>query len=416
MELAGEALAAHQVARLNQLLDTILPHNRLYADKLGRVRRPVQSLAELAEWPFTFKGDLLGEAINGDLAANQTWPTERYARFHRTSGTRGRPLVVLDTADDWQGWIDAWQFILDAVPVEAGDRVLMAFSFGPFVGFWSAFEACAARGAMVIPTGGMSTLGRLELIRSSRAAVVFCTPSYALHLAEVADEHNLDLPSCGVRCIFVAGEPGGSVPATRDRIAKAWNARVFDHAGASEVGPWGFADNAGRGLWVNEHDFLPEFLSLETGQSAEDGEVAELVLTTLSRPGSPVIRYRTGDLVRPIRNHGQATGWTLLEGGVLGRTDDMLVVRGVNIFPMAIAEILHAFPEVIEYRLIVSRRGELDQIEIEVEDRLGQPARISDELNVRLGLKITVRDVPAGSLPRFEGKGRRLIDRRGEAT
>ena len=134
---------------------------------------------------------------------------------------------------------------------------------------------------------------------SSRATVLFCTPSYALHLAEIAQQNQIDTTALQVRRIIVAGEPGGSLPAIRNRIEQAWNAKVTDHAGASEVGPWGYADRDGRGLYVNEAEFIAEFLSVETGKPAAEGELSELVLTTLGRTGCPVIRYRTGDLVRP---------------------------------------------------------------------------------------------------------------------
>jgi phenylacetate-CoA ligase len=137
------------------------------------------------------------------------------------------------------------------------------------------------------------------------------------------------------------------------------------------------------------------------------------VITSLGRGGSPVIRYRTGDLVRPVWQHGQASPFVLLDGGILGRTDDMLIIRGVNVFPTALEQILRSFPEVLEYRMIATKIGEMDQLNIEVEDRLDQPMRIAEEVQVRLGLRVEVKCVPTGSLPRFEGKGQRFIDRRG---
>lgn len=404
-------LEAFQLRRLNDLLATILPHNRLYQAKLAGVRLPLESLAQLAEFPLTQKDELL-DPHGGELAANRTWPLERYVRYHRTSGTRGRPIVVLDTAEDWQWWLDTWEYVLDAAGVDAGDRVLMAFSFGPFIGFWSAHDACIARQSMVIPTGGMSTLARLELMRSTQPTVVFTTPSYALHMAEVAHANALRPETFGVQKIIVAGEPGGSVPAVRERIESTWQARLIDHAGASEVGPWGFADRQQRGLHVNEVSFIAEFLAVESGQPAQEGELAELILTTLGRAGSPVVRYRTGDLVRPRWNADPNNRFVLLEGGVLGRADDMLVIRGVNIFPSSIEQILLSFPEVVEWRMTAETVGAMDSLVVEVEDHLQQPERIARELHLRLGLKVEVRCAPAGSLPRFEGKGKRFVDRR----
>jgi phenylacetate-CoA ligase len=264
---------------------------------------------------------------------------------------------------------------------------------------------------MVIPGGGMNTLGRIDLMERTGATVLLCTPTYALHLAEVAAQHKIDLPAhCQIKKIIVAGEAGGSIPSTRARIEKAWHARLTDHSGASEVGPWGFGDAAGTGLHILESEFVTEFISVETGHSAGQGELSHLVLTSLGRCGMPAIRYRTGDLVRPSWSKH---GFVRLEGGVLGRADDMLVVRGVNIFPSSIEQIMHSFPEVVEYRFTVRKRGAMDEMFVEVEDHLNQPARIAEELQLRLGLKVEVKVVPATTLPRFEGKGKRFVDLRG---
>lgn len=409
--LDAAGLAQLQLDRLNRLLAAILPENRFYAAKLAGLHLPLRSLDQLADLPLTHKDELAQSGPDG-LAANHTYPLQRYTRFHRTSGTRGRPLVILDTPDDWQWWIDTWQYVLDAAEVKSDDRVMMAFSFGPFIGFWTAHDAALDRGALVVPGGGLNTLSRLELIQSSKATVLLCTPSYALHLGETAAANGIDAASLAVRKIIVAGEPGGSVPAIRDRIESAWKARVIDHAGATEVGPWGYADVAGRGLHVVESEFVAEFVAVGSGQPAREGELAELILTTLNRSGCPVIRYRTGDLVRPTWQTVGENRFVLLAGGVLGRADDMLVIRGMNIFPSSVEQVLRGFPEVAEYRLIADKAAAMDVLSVEVEDRLNQPERIASELQLRLGLKIHVRCVPQDSLPRFEGKGKRFIDRR----
>ena len=408
-QLSRDSLAQHQLFRLQKLLLEVVPHNRFYAEKFGLLDLQLASLADLDRLPYTFKDELVTAPSAGEFAANLTYPLERYVRYHHTSGTRGRPLPVLDTADDWQWWIELWQFVLDEAEVGPEDRALLAFSFGPFIGFWSAHDAAVARGTMAIPSGGMNTLARVELARRMRATVLFCTPSYALRLAEVALENRIDPASLDVRRIVVAGEPGGSVPALRRRIESLWNARLTDHAGASEIGPWGVGDREGRGLFVIETEFIAEFRSLATGGAADDGEISELVVTSLGRYGSPIIRYRTGDVVRP---RFSADGFVLLEGGVLGRADDMLIVRGVNIFPSSVEQILRAFPEVVEYRVTATRQGSLDALVVEIEDRLSDPDRIARELQLRLGLKIEVRPAPLGSLPRFEGKGKRFHDQR----
>ena len=413
-QLSREALRAWQLERLNKLLIEVIPHNKFYVEKLGKLVKPMTSLDQLADLPFTFKDELVTAPAAGEFAANLTYPLDRYVRYHHTSGTRGRPMPVLDTAEDWQWWVETWQYILDAAEVRSDDRAIMAFSFGPFIGFWSASDACIARGLMVIPTGGMSSRGRLEMMRSCQATILFCTPSYALHLAEVAHDNQIDPRSLCIRHVIVAGEPGGSVPSTRQRIEQAFDANVIDHAGASEVGPWGYSRDE-RGLHVIESEFIAEFLSVATGEPAVEGELSELVLTSLGRRGSPLLRYRTGDLVRPQFNASSDSRFVLLTGGVLGRADNMLVVRGVNVFPSSIEHILRAFPEVVEFRVTASKSSAMDSLAVEVEDRLAQPERIARELQLRLGLKIEVQLVPLGTLPRFEGKGQRFVDRRKEA-
>jgi phenylacetate-CoA ligase len=410
-------LDAFKLDRLRGLLRTILPHNHFYAGRLGRSAADIASLADITDWPFTTKDQLVAAVSSTGRPANLTWPVDRYVRFHQTSGTHGRPLPVFDTAADWEWWMECWRSILDRGGVGPGDRVLVASSFGPYVGFWSGFEGSLRQGAMAIPTGGMPSVARLELARSLAATVLVATPSYALHLAEVARDGKIDTARLSIRLVIVAGEPGGSIPSVRERIAADWGAEVLDHAGASEVGPWGVGDLRGGGLDVLEPWFHPEFLAVATGAAAGDGEVAELVLTTLGRGGAPVIRYRTGDLVRPRRPDDAeiaagACPWVRLDGGILGRVDDMLVVRGVNIFPGAIDDIVRSFPEVVEYRLVASTRESLDVLSLEIEDRLDAPDRVARELRVRLGLRVEVTTVPIGSLPRFEGKGRRLVDRR----
>ena len=247
-----------------------------------------------------------------------------------------------------------------------------------------------------------------------------------MHLADAAEEHRESLVDSSIRKIVVAGEPGGSVSSIRRRIEEAWGARVVDHAGASEIGPWGYGDAEGRGLYVLESEFIAEFLTFPGGLPAQHrraGSTSAHLLRAARHAGDSLSDGRLGaaDVVGIL---GGATSDTeapqgksanrfvLLRGGVLGRADDMMIVRGVNIFPSSIDEIVRSFPEVIEYRMTVRKRGEMDELAVEVEDRLDNPARIADELNLRLGLKVEVKGVAAMSLPRFEGKGKRFVDLR----
>ncbi len=416
MSLPRDSLRELQLAKLNALLRGILPANRFYAEKFAGITTPFDQLEKLSGLPFTTKEELLGDEPAG-IAKHLTFPLERYTRFHRTSGSRGRRLAVLDTADDWRWWIETWQYVLDAAGIVANDRVVMAFSFGPFVGFWSAHDAVIARGALVIPTGGMSSQARLDLILSIGATAVFCTPSYALHLAQVARIEKIDLQKNSVRVLVVAGEPGGSIPSVRQQIESAWGAKVHDHCGATEIGPWGFADLQSRGVIVNEAEFIAEYIPINSAIAEPSESLAELVLTALGRVGAPVIRYRTGDLVRPVFSDVQGgCPWVLFDGGVLGRVDDMIIIRGVNIYPSSVEQIVREFADVDEFRLVVRKQGALDQLTIEVEDRAADTSRIAQRLQLRLGLSIDVVGVPVGSLPRSEGKAARFVDLRNKSS
>ncbi len=418
-QLPRERLRERQRQKLNALVQSILPDNRFWKERLASVRWPLESLEQLAQLPTTCKSDLIPPEGAEPFARHLTYPIDRYSRLHRTSGTHGRPLIVLDTQDDWQWWVATWQFVLDAARVTSQDRAFMAFSFGPFVGFWSAFDALVARGVLVVPGGGLSSIARLQLMDDSQATLLCCTPSYALHLAEIAEQQKRDLRTCAVRTIIVAGEPGGSVPAIRAQIEQAWDARVVDHAGATEIGPWGYADAQGTGLFVAENAFIAEFLPLSSGQPPADTAarqsaeppLAELVLTTLGRHGAPLIRYRTGDLVRRAQHQGD-NRFVFLAGGVLGRVDDMMIIRGVNVYPSAVEQIVRQFPEIVEYRMIAVKDGQMDALIVEIEDPRNDPQRVANALQVQLGLRTDVRVVAAGSLPRFEHKGQRFVDQR----
>ena len=251
----------------------------------------------------------------------------------------------------------------------------------------------------------------MDLILRSNATALFCTPTYALRLAEVAAQNGVNIADSAVTRIVVAGEPGGSIPSVRGRIENAWNAIVIDHAGASEVGPWGYPNADRTGLHICEAEFIAEFVDPETGQAANGANPSELVLTTLGRTGCPVIRYRTGELVQPVYPDS-GNRFVMLQGGVLGRSDDMLVIRGVNVFPSGIEGILRELPGVVEFRLIAQKDGEMDSLLIEVEDQNDDSNAIAGLLESRLGLRIDVACVELNSLPRFEAKGRRFVDQR----
>lgn len=325
-------------------------------------------------------------------------------------------MVILDTTDDWQRWSWTWQHILEAATVTPEDRVFIAFSFGPFIGFWSAHQACIDRGATVIPGGGLSSLARLEFLRQSSATVLCCTPTYALHLAEVAAAEAFPIEDLNVNRIIVAGEPGGSVDSVRNRIEQAWNAQVVDHSGATEIGPWGFGWPERSGLHIIETSFIAELIPLELPENSERNDAAsqlhELVLTSLGRLGAPVFRYKTGDIVSAERPQVGKCRFLWLPQGVVGRTDSMVTIRGINVFPSSVDAIVREIPEISEYRVHVVSKNYLDELSVEIEAPPSAQTKLENAFGMHLGLRVPVSIAPTDSLPRSEGKAKRWLDER----
>ena len=418
--LAPDALRAHQWARLQALVRAVLPANRFLAEKwrAAGISRPddLRGWDDFHRLPFTFKGELLADqAVHPPFGRNLSYPLDRFVRVHQTSGTTGPPLRWLDTQASWDWWLRCWGFVLAGAGLGPGDRIFFPFSFGLFVGFWAGFEGARALGALAIPGGGQDTAQRLAAIETLGATALCCTPSYALHLAQAARERGMDLARLGIRATVHAGEPGAGIPTVRARIEEAWGARAYDHAGMTEMGAYGFECAAQSGLHVNESEFIAEVVDPATGAPATAGE---LVLSNLGRLGSPVLRYRTGDRVRVAASPcACARTFLRLEGGILGRVDDMLIVRGVNVFPGALEGIVRRFPAVDEFMIEVYRRNEMDEVRLllEVDGGAGRElaGRVQEAVRVELGIRVDTVPVPARSLPRWELKAKRLVRRAG---
>jgi phenylacetate-CoA ligase len=420
--LDRSALEAHQSNRLKQLLASIDGKNPFYTRKLRAAGVSIASIRvpeDLEILPLTAKGELVADqAEHPPFGSNLTEPIGNYTRYCQTSSTTGSPLRWLDTNESWEWVQECWKAVFRGARVGAGDRIFFPFSFGPFLGFWSAFEAGAQIGAHCIPGGGMSSSVRLELIRNLKATVICCTPTYALWLAEIAAN---DEPAQGplsetdVRVLIVAGEPGGSIPSTRERIEQAWGARVIDHHGLTETGPLSFEcwENPGF-LHLNEAEFICEVLD-SGGSRVPDGKRGELVVTNLGRTSSPVVRYKTGDIV--VKRSGTCIcgrTWARLEGGILSRADDMVNIRGVNVYPTSVESVVRAIPEIIEFRSTVSQSGAMRTLSLEIEivaggDSGAASAKLVKQLRSALGLTVPVRIVEKGTLPRFEMKARRFV-------
>jgi len=416
-----ETIEQQQLTQLRALLEA-LSDNRFYSARLRAAGvTPDVSLSEfLNRIPFTFKQEIAADQrLYPPYGTNLSYPLEGYTRFCQTSGTSGSPLHWLDTPESWNWMLNCWTQVFQAAAIGPQDKLFFAFSFAPFLGFWTAFEAAVKLGALSIPGGGLSSAARLGMIRENATTVLCCTPTYALHLAEVAKEERFDLSSTQVSKIIVAGEPGGSIPNVRMRIEALWNgARVIDHHGMTETGPVSYQCPVMPDvLHILESDFIAEVIDPQSGQGVAPGQTGELALTNLGRLGSPVLRYRTSDLVKRPESAPCACGSheMALQGGILGRTDDMVTVRGVNLYPAAVEEIVRACQGVGEYRVLFAKRRELAEVALEVEPSADcqDPSTLGERLSKMLGmaftLRISVSVVPAGSLPRFEMKAKRWV-------
>ncbi len=394
---------------IRSLLGAVLPSNPFYGRKYASVgcsALPVSLEDFRTRFPLTTKAELVADqAAFPPYGSNLTFPVTAYTRCHQTSGTHGAPMRWLDTPESWSAMTDGWVEVLRQAGVGPGDRAFFPFSFGPFLGFWLAFEAAQRLGILSVSGGGMSSALRLRVLMEQGFTVMCCTPTYALHLAETARAEGIDLRQCRVRQIIVAGEPGGSQRTVRSRIEAAWpGAQVFDHHGMTETGPVTYESAELPGsLVLLDSQFFAEIVDPQTLAPVSEGTRGELVLTTLKRVGSPLIRYRTGDWVCPRRWRGR---WTF-EGGILGRVDDMVVVRGVNLYPSAVEAVVRSLDAVGEYRVTVDQTGDLAAVSLEAEAPESVCRDLADRLHEALSLRISVVAVPAGSLPRFELKARR---------
>lgn len=417
------AVEAQQLEELRTLIRELLRGNRYYGRILrdNGVTEEVASLAEFsAKMPFSFKQQHVeDQRQNPPFGTNLTYPLERYVRFNQTSATTGKPMRWLDTPESWGWMLGNWRRVFEAAGVTNADRIYFAFSFGPFLGFWTAYESATTMGCLCIPGGGLSSPARLTAILENEVTVLCCTPTYAIRLAEVAAEEGIDISGSKVRRIIVAGEPGGSIPGTRSRIESAWpGASVFDHHGMTEVGPVSYECPKQPGtLHIIEESYYAEVIDPESGQPVEPYGTGELVLTTLGRAAMPLLRYRTGDLVVLSPDSPCACGSheLALPGGILARTDDMVVVRGVNIFPTAIEEVMRRCAGLGDYRVLIRQSRAMAELEIEVEpaadcaDSKTMVDHLEHELRDVFAMRIPVTLVAQGSLPRFEMKAKRWM-------
>ncbi len=411
----GEGRVGAQLERLGAGIHALLTSNRFYRDRL----HPVRTWDEFERLPLTTKDEITADQLaNPPFGTNLTFPIDHYSRLHQTSGTSGTtPLRWLDTTESWDWWIRIWaDHVYRSAGVQPHDRVFFAFSFGPFIGFWSAFSGAERLGALVIPGGAMTTEQRLRTMLELHATVLCSTPTYAIRMAEAAQAAGIDLAASDIRMTVHAGEPGASVPATRDLIERSFGARSFDHTGMTELGPTGVSCDARDGVHLIESEFVFEVrddagvVHSLPGTGTISGE---LVATNLGRWGSPLIRYRTGDRVEVTRAACECgSPFAKMVGGIRGRVDDMFTVRGVNLYPSQVEDLVRRHAVIGEFCIEVRSVRGMEEVTILCEcdgnDGGAVVVRLANDLRLALGARIECRQVAAGSLPRSDLKSRRL--------
>jgi len=398
--ISTDEIRDQQLKKLRAGLTAVLTGNQFWRDRLDSV----DGWDDFKRLPLTSKSELLADqASHPPFGTNLTYSVDRYVRLHQTSGSSGElPLRWLDTAESWEWWLRIWaEHVYRAASVTPADRLFLAFSFGPFIGFWSAFGGAERLGALCISGGAMTSEQRVRSILDLGATVLLSTPTYALRLADVARGMGVDLAESSVRVTIHAGEAGASIPATRDAIEAAWSASSFDHTGMTELGPTGFSCSARDGVHLIESEFIFEV--------TDDGE---LVATNLGRWGMPLIRYRTGDRVIVSREPCPCgSPFMKIVGGIQGRVDDMFTVRGVNLYPSQVEDIVRRHPGVAEFVIEHRRERRMDEVALLVETSAASfsAERLEADLRQALGVRLDCRVVPAGTLPRSELKSRRIV-------
>jgi phenylacetate-CoA ligase len=403
------------------------PFHRRLMDKAKVKPSDVRGMDDLERLPFTTREAWMEcqaeKPMFGDMLA---LPPESAVRYHTTSGTTGRtPLRVLDARIDWKWIAECWCYGFHGFGVRPDDVVFFAFSYGTFIGFWGAHYACEKMGCLVLPSGNMNTPNRVKLIVEMGATVVCATPTYALRMAQEAQETGVDLAHGPVDRLILSGEPAGSIPATKRMIEEQWGAKAADTAGMTEIGTIMMfeCERQPGGTHVIEDQFIEEVIDPRTGKTLPYGEQGERVVTSFGRGMIPLLRYRSRDLVVKVPHTKCTCGRTfdLYDGGILGRVDDMLLVRGTNVYPRAVEAIVREHAAVDEFQIhLTTADGIRDEIAVRCEVRPGYEegwelvaSRLKADLEAATeGLAFLVLKAERGTLPRFELKAKRVKDDR----
>jgi len=351
-------------------------------------------------------------------------PLEKVTEYHQTSGTTGQPVYQPDTWQDWDWFAEAWAYILYAQGYRDYDRVFLPFGYNIFIAFWGAHYGAEKLGCEVIPGGVLNTEARILKMQELRATAMMATPTYVLGMADTA-RRKLGIDPARdlqIRRITVAGEPGGSIPATKKRMEEAWGAKVYDHIGATEIGAWSYECTHQAGLHVNEGLFLVEIEDVNTGELiTAPGKRGKMVITALDRMAQPCIRFDSKDIIEWSPDECECgRTFRLIKGGVIGRADDIVKVKGVLLAPTSIEEVVRSILELSdEYEVLVTKKGDIDDITLKVELIPGQEsnidaikAKLVDQLRIKTNLGYNLEFHEYGTLPRYDVKAKRFKDLR----
>ena len=421
-----EDLRELQLAKLRRVVAWAKNRSPHYRRTLAGVDpERIRTWADIDRIPFLTRDEwMASQDAHPPFGELPVTGVENAIRLHTTSGTSGRaPLRALDSRKDWSWSAEMWCYALWGAGVRPHDIGYVAFGYGSFIGFWGLHNGLEKIGALTIPGGAQTTAQRVKQIRDLGATVVASTPTYALRLAQEAEELGIDLAGGPVHTLILSGEPAGSIPETKALIERRWGARAYDTAGMTEASTIVMFEPAEQpgGCHLIEDHVLEQVIDPETGREVAYGERGERVCTSFGRSTTPLLRYRTSDLVVKVPHTRASSGrtWDLYEGGIIGRVDDMKLVRGTNVYPGAVEAIVRGFDGIEEFQIRISRPGERDEIELLVEtlpavDDAGWDL-LSGRLGVELadaheGLRFLVRRAATGELPRFELKAKRLTD------
>ena len=351
-------------------------------------------------------------------------PIQEVVEFHQTSGSTGQPVYQADTWQDWEWFSESWGFILWAQGYRPTDRVFIPFGYNVFVAFWSGHYAAEKIGCEVIPGGVLDTKARILKIQELEATALMGTPTYILSMAATAkNKMGIDPSTLTINKITCAGEPGASIPSTKKRMEEMWGAKVYDHAGATEIGAWSYECHLQPGgMHANEALFLVEIEDIETGEIIDDpGRQGKMIITAFDRHAMPCVRFDSKDIIEwdPEPCPCGRT-FRLIKGGVIGRVDDITKVKGVLLAPSAIEEVVREIEGLgEEYEVEVDKEGDVDRITLKVELLPGKEDLrdsienlLTDQLRLKTNLRYNLEFHDYGTLPRYEVKARRFKDLR----